>query len=123
MKRIPFLVLIAALLFWPSFTSSQAAQHGVFLTWPIPAGDATHSVPASFNVYRATVSGGPYTLVTNVTTASYVDPITILTAGTTYFYVIRSVNSVGSEDGASNEVTAIIPNPPAPVIGAQGVVR
>ena len=71
---------------------------------------ATHSAAAAYNVYRSTVSGGPYTLIANVTTTSYVDPIAGLTPGTTYFYVMRSVNSVGVEDGPSNETSGTISN-------------
>jgi fibronectin type 3 domain-containing protein len=48
-----------------------------------------------YNVYRATSANGVYTLLTasHVTTTSYTD--TAVTAGTNYFYVVTSLNSVG----------------------------
>lgn len=46
----------------------------------------------SYNVKRATVSGGPYTsIATSATVTTYTD--TGLTAGVTYYYVVSAVNS------------------------------
>jgi fibronectin type 3 domain-containing protein len=112
------------LLFWPGRSPSQAAQHGSFLSWSAPAVDSSHSAAASYNVYRSTVSGGPYTLLVNVTTTSYTDPIAVLTPGTTYYYVVRAVNSVGVEfGGAPLEASGTIPNAPGAVTGIVDVVK
>lgn len=124
MRKIPFAIAVLALLFWPGRTASQAAQHGSFLSWNAPIVDSTHSAAASYNVYRATVSGGPYTLLVNVTATSYTDPISVLTPGTTYFYVVRAVNSVGVEfGGAPLEASGTIPNAPGAVTALVDAVR
>jgi fibronectin type 3 domain-containing protein len=57
----------------------------------------------SYNVKRATVSGGPYTTVSSPTTNSQTD--TGLTNGTAYFYVVSAVNA-GGESANSTQVSA-----------------
>ena len=52
---------------------------------------------------RSTTSGGPYTTVASPTTTSYTD--TGLSNGTTYYYVVAAVNSVGTS-GNSNQASA-----------------
>ena len=59
----------------------------------------------SYNVYRATNSGGPYTMVNNVASTDYAD-IQIIGNGTTYYYVVTAVNSLAGESGYSAEVSA-----------------
>jgi fibronectin type 3 domain-containing protein len=55
-------------------------------------------------IYRATRSGGPYTLVTTVSpTTSYND--TGLNSGTTYYYVVTAVNSSSLESPYSNQAS------------------
>lgn len=116
--------ILALLLLWTgSLPGQQTQQHGSFLTWNAPSIDAAHSPATAYNVYRATSAGGPYALIANVTTTSYVDPIGGLTTGTTYFYVIRSVNSVGTEGAASSEVSGLIPNASGAVVGLVDVVK
>jgi N-acetylneuraminic acid mutarotase len=60
---------------------------------------------SSYNVYRSTTSGGPYTkIATGVTGTTYND--TDVTNGTTYYYVVTAVNSSGTESAYSNEASA-----------------
>jgi len=64
----------------------------------------------SYNIKRSTTAGGPYTTIaTGVTGTTYTD--TIVTNGTTYYYVITAVNA-GVESANSNEASAI-PQAPA----------
>ena len=81
----------------PSGLMATAANTQVSLTW------AASSTATSYNVKRATVSGGPYTKISSPTSSSFVD--TGLTNGTTYFYVVSAVNSAG-ESANSSEVSA-----------------
>jgi len=61
----------------------------------------------SYNVKRATTSGGPYTTVApGVTTPSYTN--TGLTNGTTYYYVVSAVNAVG--EGANSAQVSVTPS-------------
>lgn len=81
----------------PSLTATPGDAQ-VTLNWNSVT-DAT-----SYNVYRATASGGPYTqIATGVTGTSYID--TNVTGGTTYYYVVTAVSSVG-ESAYSNEASA-----------------
>lgn len=57
----------------------------------------------SYNVKRATVSGGPYTTISGIATTSYTD--TTVSNGTTYHFVVTAVNSFG-ESGNSAQVSA-----------------
>ena len=81
----------------PTNLIATAGNVQVGLTWNGSAG------ATSYNVQRSTTSGGPYTTVANPTTTSYTD--TGLSNGTTYFYVVAAVNSIG-ESGNSNQASA-----------------
>ena len=87
-----------------SGTGVAPVQHSVALTW-----DASTSTVSGYNVYRGTVSGGPYTLINSglVTTLSYTD--STVQSGTTYYYVTTAVDSSGNESVNSNEASAPIP--------------
>jgi fibronectin type 3 domain-containing protein len=76
----------------------------VALTW-----NASSSTVAGYNVYRSTVSSGPFTRINSslVTGLSYTDSTVQNT--TTYYYVTTAVDSGGNESAFSNEVSATIP--------------
>lgn len=83
----------------PTGLTASPGDHQVSLTW------ATTSGATSYNVYRSTTSGGPYSKVTpsGVPMPSFTN--TGLTDGTTYYYVVTAVNS-GGESGDSSQVSA-----------------
>jgi hypothetical protein len=84
----------------------SAAAHSVTVSWT-----ASTSAVVGYNVYRSTVSGGPYTKINSVLESStdYVD--TAVTAGAKYYYVVTAVNSAGVEGSASAQVSATVPTP------------
>jgi len=85
--------------------SGHVNQHTVTLTWT-----ASTSTVSGYNVYRATVSGGPYTQINTALDAAtdYVDN-TVL-SGQTYYYVTTAVSTTGIESAYSNQVAAIVPS-------------
>jgi len=87
-------------------TGSGTIAHSVSLNWA--ASTSTNIV--GYKVYRGTVSGGPYTLLTNVgatTTATDGN----VTSGTTYYYVVTAVDSNNAESSYSNQAQAVVPVP------------
>jgi len=94
----------------PTSLMAAAGDSQVTLSWN------TVTEATGYNVKRSTTAGGPYTIIaTNVTGTSYVD--TIVTNGTTYYYVVTAVNADG-ESGNSNEASA---TPQAP--SGHGLLR
>ena len=83
---------------------AQAVSHSVTLTWT-----ASTSVVSGYNIYRSSVSGGPYTKLNSspVAATTYVD--SAVQSSQTYFYVITSVNSSAVESAFSNEVSVTVP--------------
>jgi hypothetical protein len=63
----------------------------------------------SYNVRRATVSGGPHTLLSSPTSTSLVDAVA---NWGTWYYVVSAVNPLG-ESANSSEVAATPRPPPA----------
>ncbi|MBW8781514.1 MAG: alginate lyase family protein [Verrucomicrobia bacterium] len=91
--------LIAAGANPSGLTAIVTAQQPVLSWW----GSA---YATSYNVKRATTSGGSYTtLATGLMTTTYTD--TSVVAGTTYYYVVSATTATG-ETGNSNETSAII---------------
>ena len=80
--------------FTPTGLTAAAGNSQVALTWTATPG------ATSYNVKNATVSGGPYTTITNVTTTSFTD--TNVINATTYYYVVSALNANG-ESGDSLE--------------------
>ena len=84
----------------------QAASHSVTLG----LGPNSSNV-MGYNVYRSSLSGGPYTKLNTplITSATYVDSAVV--SAQTYYYVGTSVDSSGTETTYSNQVSATIPAP------------
>ena len=87
--------------------SGTAPQHSVSLGW----NTSTSSGVAGYNIYRATVSTGPFTRINSALDATPYDTDSTVTAGQTYYYAVTAVSTTGSESGYSNQVQVTIPTP------------
>jgi len=65
----------------------------------------------AYNVYRSTISGGPYTNVGPLIAITSFADTTATSAGTTYYYVVTSVAN-GIEGPNSTEVSIVLPPQP-----------
>jgi len=91
-----------------SMAVTGGSTHQVALSWS----DTTSGV--TFNVYRGSAQGGETLYASGQPTANYVDSNVV--GGTTYWYYVTAVLS-GDESAGSNEVSATVPNNPAPPSG------
>jgi len=86
----------------PTGLSAAAGNASVTLDW------ATNSEPdlAGYNVYRSTTSGSGYAKVNGalVTSSAYTD--SGLTNDTTYYYVVRALDTSNNESANSNQASA-----------------
>jgi hypothetical protein len=81
---------------------SGDASHSVTLSWT-----ASTTPGVTYNLFRGTISGGPYTQIqTGITSTSATD--TTVIAGNTYYYVAQSQDSNGQSVN-SNQVQAVTP--------------
>ena len=97
----------------PAGLTATAGNAQVVLSWSAASG------AASYNVKRATTTGGPYTTIaTGVAGTTFTN--TGLTNGTTYFFVVSAVNANGqSANSAQVSATPQAPaTPPPPPVGA-----
>lgn len=96
-STVKTLTITPATLAAPTGVAAIAGDTRAILNWNTASG------ASSYNVKRATSSGGPYTTVANPTAATWTD--TGRTNGTTYYYVVSSVNG-GTESVNSTQVSA-----------------
>jgi Abnormal spindle-like microcephaly-assoc'd, ASPM-SPD-2-Hydin len=89
-----------------SGTGVAPTQHSVSLSWT----DNSSGV-VGYNIYRGSISGGPYAKINSAldSTTAYTD--TSVLAGRTYYYVTTSVNGSGMQSGYSNQAQAVVPSP------------
>jgi hypothetical protein len=82
------------------------APQSVSLSWA----DGNSGV-AGYNVFRSSVSGGPYAQINSGSepTPAFTDSSVV--AGQTYYYVTTAINGSGEQSAYSNEATAVVPNP------------
>jgi len=83
-----------------------ATQRTVSLSWT----DSDSGI-VGYNIYRGSVSGGPYAQINSglESTPAYTDNSVV--AGQNYYYVTTAVDGSGVESGYSNEAEAAIPIP------------
>jgi fibronectin type 3 domain-containing protein/regulation of enolase protein 1 (concanavalin A-like superfamily) len=86
----------------PGSLTATAGNAQVTLTWPAVSG------ASSYNLKSATNNGGPYSVLTNVTTTNYTN--TGLLNDTTYYYVVSALNIAGeSTNGVQASATPQAP--------------
>ena len=91
-----------------SGTGLAPLAHSVDVTWVA----STSASLQGYNVYRGTVSGGPYSKISPIlspTTLLFTDATPL--SGHQYFYVVTAVDTSGAESAASTEVAVSIPTP------------
>ena len=88
-------------------SGTAAPQHSVSLTWNA----STSGNVVGYNIYRGTVSGGPYTQINTALDTSTSDTDNTVQGGQTYYYVVTAVDSTGAQSAYSNQTTAVIPYP------------
>ena len=85
-----------------SLTATAGLSGAINLSWPASAG------ATSYNIKRANVSGGPYTVVaTGVTSAGYTN--TGLYGQATYYYVVSASNANGESANSPEASATVLP--------------
>jgi hypothetical protein len=85
--------------------AGQQIPHSVALSWNA----SSSSSVVGYDVYRGSVAGGPYALMTSGPVSSTTFTDSTGQAGQTYYYVVTSVGSSNDQSAYSNVVTATIP--------------
>jgi Abnormal spindle-like microcephaly-assoc'd, ASPM-SPD-2-Hydin len=89
-------------------TGLAPQAHSVDIAWD----PSTSATLQGYNVYRGTVSGGPYSKVSpTLTTSTLLFTDTTPVSGKQYFYVVTAVDTSGTESAASTQVAVTIPVP------------
>jgi len=81
------------------------ASHTVSLSWTA----STSQNVVGYNIYRSTISGGPYGKINPSLNASTNYTDSTVADGQTYYYVTTAVNSNNEESTYSNQAEAVIP--------------
>jgi hypothetical protein len=84
----------------PYYVSLVFTNQGVGLNWA--PGNNLY-----YNLYRSQTSGGPYALVSRLTTTNYVDA-TASSNNVPYYYVVTGLNAFGDESAYSAQVAATV---------------
>jgi fibronectin type 3 domain-containing protein len=102
------LAVIFLFLAFGAMLGCKGAPHRVTLTWDPPPTAVAGNTIAGYNVYRSTTPGKDFArIAARVPYPWYEDRQ--VSRGQTYFYVVTTVDSGGSESKFSGEVTATIP--------------
>ena len=86
----------------PTGLRASPGNAKVFLSW-----DTSTSGATSYNVKRATASGGPYSTIGSPTSANYTDSGVANCA--TYYYVVSGVNTSGESSNSTEAVASLSP--------------
>ncbi len=96
----------------PTGLWAAAGSTAVTLDW----NDSTDSDLAGYHLYRATVSGGPYTRLHTglLSTSNYTDSSVV--GGTLYHYAVSAVDTAMNESAKTSEVSALLGAVPSVII-------
>jgi hypothetical protein len=86
--------------------ASSTTTHTVDLSW-----NGSSSQVSGYNIYRATVTSGPYSKVNSSTIATTTYTDQTVTGGSTYYYTATAVGTNGVESASSNEASVVVPSP------------
>jgi Legume lectin domain/Abnormal spindle-like microcephaly-assoc'd, ASPM-SPD-2-Hydin len=107
-----------------NISTATTSPPQVLLSW-----DASSSPVVGYRVYRGTVSGGLYAVQTASAIAALDFTDTSVAAGTTYYYVVSSIDASGVESAYSNQAIATVPSssvptptPTSPLSGSIGLI-
>ena len=100
----------------PNLDPATAGDSQVDLTWTAPLDDGGADID-DYVIYRSEVSGAETALATSGGALDFTDTTAI--NGTTYYYTVAAVNSVGTGP-QSNEVSATPEAPPPPPVDPPG---
>jgi beta-glucanase (GH16 family) len=99
----------------PTGLAATAGSQQVSLSWSAVPG------ASSYNVKSSTTNGGPYVTIASPTVAGYTN--TGLINGTTYYYVVSTVNAAGeSTNSPQVSATPVCTPPPAPTATNSGPI-
>jgi hypothetical protein len=91
----------------PTPSPTPTPSHSVAISWQA----STSPEVGSYNVYRSTTSGGPYTTRVGWRVMGTTFTDTAVQPGATYFYVVTSVTTSNVESTISSEIKATVPTP------------
>jgi hypothetical protein len=93
-----------------NFTAT-ATPHPIQLTWGTGAIESPVSgqFVVGYNVYRSSVSGGPYTQLNRAPIPAFTFVDNAVSAGETLYYVCSTVDSLGNVSHYSSQATVTVP--------------
>lgn len=113
LRRLSMALICLSICALCATSSFGQTSHSVSLSWTASTDFAAGD---SYNVYRGSVSGGPYSKLNTapITTTTFTD--TTVVAGSTYFYVATHVSGT-AESVDSNEAKAVVlPRAPSALV-------
>jgi subtilisin-like proprotein convertase family protein len=99
--------IVASVIDAPTGLTATCTNIQAYLTWNSTAG------AISYNIKRATASGGPYTTIANTSSTTYTD--SGLGSGVTYYYVVSAVSTVTESVNSSEASVSTTPNAPSSI--------
>ena len=94
----------------PTLLTAKASGTSAYLTWTAPANNGGSAI-TSYSIYRGTAAGSESTMAIGTSATTTYSDSTVVT-GSTYYYVVKAINSVGGSP-ASNEASYTISSVPS----------